>query len=235
MKYFYDFHIHTALSPCGDDDMTPNNIVNMAFLNELDIIAITDHNSCENIKAVMEVAENTDLIVIPGIEVETLEEVHMICLFPSINQALKMQDIVYNNLPNLKNRADIFGKQLIYNSNDEVIGENERMLLTATSLSIEDVVKIAYELSGTAYPAHIDRDSYSIISNLGLIPRSLNIKAIEFSKHVLPKDMIFENKYLEKYIPIQSSDAHYLEDIMEKINFIELENKTITNVINKLI
>ncbi len=235
MKYFYDFHIHTALSPCGDDDMTPNNIVNMAFLNELDIIAITDHNSCENIKAVMEVAENTDLIVIPGIEVETLEEVHMICLFPSINQALKMQDIVYNNLPNLKNRADIFGKQLIYNSNDEVIGENERMLLTATSLSIEDVVKIAYELSGTAYPAHIDRDSYSIISNLGVIPRSLNIKAIEFSKHVLPKDMIFENKYLEKYIPIQSSDAHYLEDIMEKINFIELENKTITNVINKLI
>lgn len=234
MLYAYDLHIHTALSPCGDNDMTPNNIVNMAIIKNLDIIAVTDHNSCENAKAVMEVAENTELIVIPGMEVESSEEVHMICLFPSINKALQMQEIVYKNLPNLKNRTDIFGNQLVYNSKDEVINENERMLITATSLSIANILELSYSFYGIAYPAHIDRDSYSIISNLGLIPKDLNIKAVEFSKHVIPKDIVFEYKYLERYMSIQSSDAHYLEDIMERTNFIELPDKTINSIIRKI-
>lgn len=234
MLYAYDLHIHTALSPCGDNDMTPNNIVNMAIIKNLDIIAVTDHNSCENAKSVMEVAENTGLTVIPGMEVESSEEVHMICLFPSINKALEMQEIVYKNLPNLKNRVDIFGNQLIYNSEDKVIDENERMLITATSLSIDKILDLSYNFDGIAYPAHIDRNSYSIISNLGLIPKDLNIKAVEFSKYVVPKDMVFEYKYLERYMSIQSSDAHYLEDIMERLNFIELPDKTINTIIKKL-
>lgn len=234
MKYAYDLHIHTALSPCGDNDMTPNNIVNMALIKELDIIAITDHNSCENAKAVIEAAQNTSLTVVPGMEVESLEEVHIICLFPKLEYALQMQQIVYDNLPNLKNRVDIFGNQFIYNNNDEIIGENERMLITATNLSINQIIQSANDMNGIAYPAHIDRDSYSILSNLGIIPRDLNINIIEFSKYVSPKDFIFQNGYLQKYLYVQNSDAHYLEDIMERINFIELEDKTLNSIITKL-
>lgn len=234
MKYAYDLHIHTALSPCGDNDMTPNNIVNMALIKELDIIAITDHNSCENAKAVIEVAQNTSLTVVPGMEVESLEEVHIICLFPKLEYALQMQQIVYDSLPNLKNRVDIFGNQFIYNNNDEIIGENERMLITATNLSINQIIQSANDMNGIAYPAHIDRDSYSILSNLGIIPRDLNINIIEFSKYVSPKDFIFQNGYLQKYLYVQNSDAHYLEDIMERINFIELEDKTLNSIITKL-
>lgn len=234
MKYAYDLHIHTALSPCGDNDMTPNNIVNMALIKELDIIAITDHNSCENAKAVIEAAQNTNLTVVPGMEVESLEEIHIICLFPKLEYALQMQQIVYDSLPNLKNRVDIFGNQFIYNNNDEIIGENERMLITATNLSINQIIQSANDMNGIAYPAHIDRDSYSILSNLGIIPRDLNINIIEFSKYISPKDFIFQNGYLQKYLYVQNSDAHYLEDIMERINFIELEDKTLNSIITKL-
>lgn len=233
MKYSYDLHIHTALSPCADNDMTPNNIVNMSLLKQLDIIAITDHNSCENAKAVIEVSKLTDLIVIPGMEVESLEEVHIICLFKDIEAALKMQSIVYDNLPNIKNKPEIFGQQLLYNSKDEIIGENDRLLITATKLSIDDIIQLTDEFDGVAYPAHIDRDSYSILSNLGVIPDDLNIKAIEFSKYVLAQDIFNKYSYLKKYYPIQSSDAHYLENIMERINFIELDKKNIIAIINK--
>lgn len=234
MKYSYDLHIHTALSPCANNDMTPNNIVNMSILKQLDIIAITDHNSCENVKAVIEVSKMTDLIVIPGMEIESSEEVHMICLFKDIENALKMQNIVYDNLPSIKNKPEIFGQQLLYSSKDEIIGENDRLLITATKLSIDDVIQLTEKFDGVVYPAHIDRNSYSILSNLGIVPDDLKIKAIEFSKYVLPQDMFNKYSYLKRYYPIQSSDAHYLEDIMERINFIELDKKNINAIINKL-
>lgn len=231
MKYAYDFHIHTALSPCGDDDMTPNNIVNMALLKELDIIAITDHNSCENVKAVLEVAKGTDLVVIPGMEVETSEEIHMVCLFSDLDSAIRMQDLVYQHLPPLENRAHIFGKQLIFNKEDDVIGENSKLLLTATSLSIYDIVAYVKQFNGVAYPAHIDRSSYSILSNLGWIPEDLDIQAIEISKNANFEKT--ELKY-KQYKIIQSSDAHYLTDIFEREQFLELESKSINEVIKLL-
>lgn len=231
MKYYYDFHIHTALSPCGDEDMTPNNIVNMALLKELDMIAITDHNSCENVEAVMKVAQGTNLLVIPGMEIESSEEVHMICLFPSLEAAKAMQEIVYNSLPPLKNRTDIFGKQLILNEYDDVIGENDRLLLTATSLSVYDLVKEVERQRGVVYPAHIDRKSYSIISNLGWIPEDLGVKTIEISRYAE------FDKYISEYSTfnlIQSSDAHYLQDISEREHFIELAEKSPAKVIEYL-
>ncbi len=231
MKYYYDFHIHTALSPCGDEDMTPNNIVNMALLKELDMIAITDHNSCENVEAVMKVAQDSNLLVIPGMEIETSEEVHMVCLFPSMEAAKEMQEIVYNSLPPLKNRRDIFGRQLIVNEFEEVIGENDRLLLTATSLSVYDVVKYVASFKGATYPAHIDRNSYSIISNLGWIPEDLSINTIEISKNA---DF---DKYMSEYCSLNiiiSSDAHYLPDISEREYSIELSEKSIAKVIEAL-
>lgn len=231
MKYAYDFHIHTALSPCGDNDMTPNNIVNMALLKELDIIAITDHNSCENAAAVMKVAEGTDLIVIPGMEVETSEEIHMVCLFPDIVSANHMQEVVYNHLPPLENRVSIFGEQLILNEEDDIVGENKRLLLTATSLSIYDVVKYVRQFNGVAFPAHIDRSSYSVLSNLGWIPEDLDVHTLEVSKNA---DLEKSKLNYSKYNVIRSSDAHYLPDIFEREQFLDLEFKSISQVIKLL-
>ncbi len=231
MKLAYDFHIHTALSPCGSNDMTPNNIVNMCILKGLDVIAITDHNTCGNVEAVMKVAKETDLIVIAGMEVETSEEIHVVCLFPTLAIAKIFEKVVFEKLPNIKNREDIFGEQLLLDEEDEVIGKQAQMLITATQMDLYTLVKEVSNLGGVAIPAHVDRTSYSIISNLGFVPPDLNIKSIEFSKNVTINDFLKKHSYLQKYHQIFSSDAHYLEDISEKNNFLTMDQeKKVTDV-----
>lgn len=235
MKAAYDLHIHSSLSPCADNDMTPNNIVNMSILKGLDIIAITDHNSCANVKEIMSCAENTPLLVIPGMEVETTEEIHVVCLFPDSESAIEMQRIVYSSLPNLKNRENIFGEQLILDSNDELTGKEDRLLLTSTSISINEVFEIVNnKLHGFAIPAHIDRQANSLLSTFGVIPEDIYIPCVEIS------DKITENSLLEKELKqknikiIRSSDAHYLWNIHERQWYMEVENLTIENVIKTL-
>ncbi len=219
----YDFHIHTGASPCADNTMTPNNIVNMAQLKELDAIAITDHNNCANMKAVLEVAKGTPLTVLPGMEIETSEEFHVVALFETLEQVMAMETIIQAHLPKIKNRKDIFGEQLIYNAEDEIVGEIERLLLTATALSIYDLVPIIADLGGVCYPAHIDRPSYSIISSLGSIPPDLGLANIEVSRHVNINN--FKATYPGLRV-MQSSDAHYLEDIFERRSYMEVEDNT---------
>lgn len=231
MKRAYDFHIHTAASPCGDESMTPNNIVNMARLKGLDAIAITDHNSCANMTAILELVKGSSLIVIPGMEIESSEEIHLIALFETLEQVVEMEKIVHSNLPNLKNRKDIFGDQIIYDSNDEIIGEVERLLLTATALSVYDLVKIVKEIGGVCYPAHIDRPSNSIISSLGAIPPDLEIVNLEVSRHVNRNN--FELTYPGVRI-IQSSDAHYLGDILERQSYMDVEINTVKAWMTKI-
>lgn len=224
MKCAYDFHIHTGASPCGHNDMTPNNIVNMSVLKGLDAIAITDHHSCANIQAVMEVASQTNLTIIPGMEIETSEEVHMIALFDDVKKAIQMEEIIHKHLPSIPNREDIFGEQMIYNSKDEVVGCIDRLLLTATSLSVSDTFNIVHELSGVCYPAHIDKSVYSIISNLGFIPPDLPIRNVEISKKANIE--VYKKTYPLLRI-IQSSDAHFLWDISERENYMEIEKNTL--------
>ncbi|NMA82534.1 MAG: PHP domain-containing protein [Epulopiscium sp.] len=231
MRYYYDLHIHTALSPCGNEDMTPNNIVNMALLKELDIIAITDHNSAENVAAVVNVAKNTPLLVIPGMEIETAEEVHIVALFPSIKAVQVMQEWVYETLPPLQNRVDIFGAQRILNAEDEMIGENPRLLLTATSLPLKETLNRIQALHGVGIPAHVDRNSYSILSNLGAFPPDLYIPTIEISKHLPLSEG--QQQFRQKKV-IQSSDAHYLGDIAEAINYLDLPSRTIEALLEYL-
>lgn len=230
MKFAVDFHIHSVLSPCGDDDMTPNNIVNMAILKGLDIIALTDHNSCKNLPAVMEVAKKQGLMVIPGMEVQTKEEVHVLCLFKDLNSAMKFDEIVYDCLPGIVNNEEVFGKQLIMNSQDIVIGKEEKLLISSCSLSIDDVFILVKGLGGFCIPAHVDRIGYSIIANLGFIPPSLNIKTVEFSKKESPENIIIKFPYLKKYNYIVSSDAHYLWDISEREFFIDIEYLSFTEI-----
>lgn len=231
MRRAYDFHIHTAASPCADETMTPNNIVNMALLKELDAIAITDHNTCANLRAVLEVAKDTPLVVLPGMEIETSEEFHVVALFETLEQAITMEGIVQGAMPAISNQKDIFGDQLIYDAQDQVVGEIDRLLLTASGLSIYEIVKIIADLGGVCYPAHIDRPSYSIISSLGAIPPDLGLSSIEISRHA--NKYGFETSYPDMRI-IQSSDAHYLGDILERQSYMMVRANTPKEWITKI-
>lgn len=203
--------------------MTPNNIVNMALLKGLDIIAVTDHNSAENLAPVLELGRKRQIIVVPGMEVETAEEVHAVTLFPDLKHALQVQKIVYDHLSEIKNREDIFGEQRILNASDEIVGRVEPLLITAAALSIEDVFRITEEAGGICIPAHVDRSSHSIFSNLGAIPEELPVKNIEISKDCDSASFLEEHPGLADYGILRSSDAHYLWDISERENYIETE------------
>lgn len=221
---YYDFHIHSALSPCGDTDMTPNNIVNMAALSGLDAIAVSDHNSVKNVRAAMAVGERCNVSVLPGMEVETAEEVHILTIYKTIEAAEEAAKEVYKNLPNIKNRPEIFGRQFIMDDMDNVIGEEERLLISPTTLSIERLFDIVKDAKGIFVPAHVDRHSYSVLTNLGFIPDNIDIRYIEISKAVSDVPAYLESrKELLKYGIFRNSDAHYLEDISEKGAFFDVE------------
>lgn len=220
MKLSYDLHIHSALSPCGDNDMTPNNIANMAIIKGLDMIALTDHNSCGNLRALTEAAGDR-LLVIPGIEVETSEDVHVACYFPTIEKAEKMAAEVMQRLPKIKNDSAIFGNQYYMDSNDEVTSEEEILLVNAADMDIYEVFAMAAKLGGAAVPAHIDRTSYSVLSNLGFIPPDLPVTSVEITSANLDR---MKNEY-SQYNILTNSDAHYLENISEPENFIDLPGK----------
>ena len=218
MRLYYDLHIHSLLSPCGDNDMTPNNIVNMAKLNELDIIAITDHNSCRNCSAAIKVGEEVGITVVPGMELTTSEDIHVVCLFPDLESADKFDNYVYDRLMKIPNQADIFGHQYVMNENDEIIDEVDMLLINSCNISIMNVKEIVKSFGGVAIPAHVNRDSYSIIAVLGEIVPECNFDFIEVSRSGNPENY--------NYPSIQNSDAHYLENISENERFIELEKNT---------
>lgn len=230
MKLYYDFHIHSALSPCGDNDMTPNNLINMSIIKGLDAVALTDHNACENIRAAAAVAGDK-IIFIPGMEVETSEEVHIVTLFPTADAAEEMQRILVDSSSYIPNRPEIFGNQYIMDENDEICGEIDRMLVTASGLDIYTVVAAAKDLGGIAYPAHIDRESYSVLSNLGFIPPDLDISAVEITEK---SRTALEWEYSNRYNIITSSDAHYLWDISERNHYIEVSDASVRGILNAI-
>lgn len=230
MKLYYDFHIHSALSPCGDNDMTPNNLINMSIIKGLDAVALTDHNACENVRAAAAVAGDK-IIFIPGMEVETSEEVHIVTLFPTTDAAEEMQRILVDSSPYIPNRPEIFGNQYIMDENDEICGEIDRMLVTASGLDIYTVVAAAKDLGGIAYPAHIDRESYSVLSNLGFIPPDLDISAVEITEK---SRTALEGEYSNRYNIITSSDAHYLWDISERNHYIEVSDASVRGILNAI-
>lgn len=229
LKCYYDLHIHSALSPCGDNDMTPNNIVNMAIIKGLDIISVTDHNSCGNVESVIKAAENK-LLVIPGMEIESIEEVHICCYFPDIKACKEMWDIVKANMQGIKNKPQIFGNQYYMDENDNISGEEEELLVSATKLPFEKVIEFAKKCGGVAVPAHIDRSSYSVLSNLGFIPDIPDIKTVEITKK--NREKYFDD--YKQYNIITNSDAHYLWDIAEPEFSIDIMSKSDKDLIDFL-
>ena len=208
-----DLHIHTCLSPCATLDMTPMKIVKEACHKGLNVIAITDHNSAENTGAVIAAARNTGLAIIPGIEVTTSEEAHIVGLFGDAEGALSMQDLVYENLQGGENKEEIFGIQVVANELDEVESINNRLLIGATDLGLEEAVAAIHDRGGLAVAAHIDRESFSIVSQLGFIPRDLGLDAVEISRGMGLKEARRHFSGYDWAPFISSSDAHGLEEI----------------------
>ena len=227
MRLNYDFHIHSCLSPCGDNDMTPNNIVGMAGILELNAIAVSDHNSALNLPAVCKLGEEQGLLVVPAIEITTAEEVHVLSLFPSLESALHMGEEIYTLLPDVPNAPEIFGDQLILDENDQVAGTVEKLLINATSLSIEKTFDKVRSYGGVPIPAHIDKTAYSIISNLGFIPPELEARTVEVKSPPCSAS--------EGYRVITNSDAHALETMsVHEGNTIEIPRKTVADVLTLL-
>lgn len=229
-----DFHIHSALSPCGDEDMTPNNVVNMAILKGLDAIAITDHNTAENAWAFVEVGKQLGLTVIPGMELQTKEEVHGICLFPELSAALEFQRIVHEKLPELLNNERVFGPQLLLDTEDEVIGHQQRLLLTSAELSLEEAYGFVKSLGGVFIPAHIDKGANGIISTLGFIPENIDFKTLEYKSWDKVNNFIKCGLLRADYQFIRSSDAHYLQDILEEGNELECSGNDVPSILRSL-
>lgn len=234
MKVYYDLHLHSCLSPCGDDDMTPYNLVNMAKICGLDVIALTDHNSCLNCATAMKIGNQIGIEVIAGMELCTSEEIHVVCLFESLDKALEFSEYVKQNSPKIMNREKIFGNQFIMNEQDEVLAKQEQLLTIASEISIEQVPNLMKEFGAVAYPAHIDRASYSIISSLGDFPSYLDFNAYEVAD--ISKNEELRNKYssIKSKKMISSSDAHYLENMRDKQLYFELKNSKTKTIIDFL-
>lgn len=232
MKLYYDFHIHSCLSPCGDKDMTPNNIVNFAKIMGYDVISLTDHNTALNCPAVAKLAEENGITFIPGMELCTSEEVHIVCLFYKLEDALKFSEYVKSTMPPIKNKPSVFGEQLICDENDNVVGQEEFLLVTASGISTEKVVKKVAEYNGICYPAHIDRSSFSILSNLGTIDEYFGFKCAEIYDTTKEIELKKKYPYLEKLKILSDSDAHYLENMRIPDQIIEVSENNINAILD---
>ena len=233
MSLFYDFHIHSCLSPCAEEDMTPYNLVNLSAIMGMEAIALTDHNSCQNCGAAMRAGEAAGITVIPGMELCTSEEVHVVCLFEELKAAEEFSDYVLSTMPPVKNRPEIFGTQLIMDETDQILGSQDILLTTASGISISSIEKIIDGYGGVCYPAHIDRSSYSVISNLGMITEEMGFEVAEVSPNGDIDKLIAQHPILKKMKILTSSDAHRLESLPPAQLSLHTENN-IKSIINHL-
>lgn len=229
-SFSYDFHVHSCLSPCGDMDMTPNNIVNLAKMVECDILALTDHNSCKNTPAAIKAGEAAGLLVIPGMELCVAEEAHVVCLFEEVKAALEFDEYIYAHMPHVKNKAEVFGEQAILDENDERIGTEENLLLVSSFVTVNEVQKLVESYGGVAFPAHIDRDSFSVVASLGSIPEEADFAVAELTFPCSYEEMAERNPEIADKLILRSSDAHYLDTLAgekKRIHLPELSRKAV--------
>ena len=215
--FTYDLHVHSCLSPCGDDDMTPCNIAGMAYLAGVRIVALTDHNSCKNCPAFFTACEEYGVTPIAGCELTTSEEIHMVGLFEGLKEPLAFDEAIQPYRMPLKNRVEIFGGQPIMGKDDEVIGEDPWFLPAATSLSLSDAAALVREMGGIAYPAHIDRESNGLLAILGMFPDEPVFELCEV------RDKENAEKLSGGRRVVVSSDAHRLTDFAVTLNHMELD------------
>lgn len=217
MEVFCDLHIHTCLSPCASDEMTPWNIVGMARVKGLDLIAITDHNSALNVRQAMLAGEAYGVSVVPGMEVTSREEVHILAYFRTLEADLAFGAEVYAHLPDIQNRRELFGNQMIIGDGDETAGTVDKLLLNAISLSVDEITRLAAEYGGVCVPAHINRGANGMIGALGLMPPLPSYPVIEVAARLPCMEVATRGRRV-----LHSSDAHRLEDIAERTFALDL-------------
>ncbi len=217
-----DLHVHTCLSPCAESEMVPTAIVDQAKRMGLDIIGICDHNSAENVRAVLEAGRRRDLPVIPGMEITSREEVHVLGLFRDEEVLSALQNLVYGNLPG-ENNPDFFGAQTIVDECDDVIGSTTKLLIGATGFSLEETVQVIHEAGGLAIAAHIDRERFGLVGQLGFVPEGLPVDAMEVSPHASVEAW-------DDYTVVTFSDAHVLRDIGRSSTSFLLEEATLEEI-----
>ena len=228
--YYYDLHLHSCLSPCGDMDMSVNNIVNMALLKGLQIIALTDHNSCKNVPAILKAAEKTTLSVLPGMELSTAEDIHCVCLFGTLSDAMAFDEYVHSRLYPIKNKPEIYGEQVILNEFDEPVGTEELLLVNASAIPIAEVPQLVKRYHGLVFPAHIDKNAFSILSSLGFIPLEYAFTAVEVYRPEAFFAAERNRRIAAPYRVVTNSDAHYLWDISEAVRTLSLDSPDFAGV-----
>lgn len=224
-RYYYDFHIHSCLSPCGDNDMTPNNIAGVCALAGLQIAALTDHNSVKNCPAFYQAAKKQGIIPIAGMELTTAEDIHVVCLFEELADAMAFGVAVDERRIRIPNRVDIFGDQIIMNAEDEPIGVEEDLLPNATMLSLDDVPPLVEQYRGVCFPAHIDREANGIIAILGTVPEYPAFDCAELRDHINKEEYQAKYPNLQNKRLLCGSDAHYLWDIRDAEAYFDLEDE----------
>lgn len=219
-RFYYDLHLHSCLSPCADNDNTPRNLAGVGKLAGLQLMALTDHNTCRNCPAFFEAAAEMGIIPVAGMELTTAEDIHMVCLFPTLSDALAFDEEIDTRRVRIKNRPDIFGEQLLTDAADNVLGVEEHLLSNATGVSLDESVPLAAKYHGVCYPAHIDREANGILAVLGMLPDTPRFSCVEL--HDSEKEPPLRAKMTLPQTVIISSDAHYLWDIRDKANTLEL-------------
>lgn len=214
-SFFYDLHLHSCLSPCGDEMMTPASIAGISALNGLDFAALTDHNSCRNCPAFLKACEAYGMIGIPGMELTTSEDFHCVLLFEQLEDALSFDVYTEQHRMHIPNKAEIYGHQYIMDEHDRILGEEKDLLIPATSISFEDLSDLADAFHAVMFPAHIDKSSSSLLSSLGSIPPTSRFHTAEFHDLHLFHAIKNSNPYLDCCHIISNSDAHRLEDIRD--------------------
>lgn len=227
--YRADLHIHSCLSPCAELDMTPRAIVRAAIEKGLDIIALTDHNSMENVEVIKRIGLDR-IFVLAGLEVTSSEEIHILALFDDTERAEKMQSLVYKNLASGENDERLYGHQVVVNENDEVLSLNKRLLIGATGLSAREIVESVHYLGGISIASHVNKESFSVISQLGFIPKDLSFDALEFSPQMSKQEALRRFPELSRFPWVSFSDAHYPQDIGRRITVFKMDGISVKDI-----
>jgi PHP family Zn ribbon phosphoesterase len=232
--YKADLHIHTVLSPCGGLDMSPVNIIRQAVLKKLDIIAITDHNSTRHCRIAQEIGKKAGITVLAGAEINTSEEIHCLAFFEDIDKADFFQQYIDVHMTELQNKPEVFGHQYIVDEEENILGEESRLLYAALKIGIDEISQYVTEMNGIFIPAHINRKSNGIYNQLGFLPASLKANALEVSLRYEYESFLKEHPETANFSLVQNSDAHSLERIGALTTDYYLEQPILKEIIQAL-
>jgi len=233
MNYSFDLHFHSCLTPYGDEHMTPQLIATECSLEGYDIVALTDYNTCGNCAAFLAAAEAKGLLAIPGMELCLREDAHVICLFPSLERALSFEKLVRSKLPDIENNPDVFGHQTLVDEFDQVIGEDSAFLVGSCDIGAYEIVDLVEQYGGVVYPAHLDLNAYSVLSNLGLWDPAMKFHLVEVTANC-PDNFFDAVPFLSDVRHITGCNAHSVEEISPVHQVMDLPERTVQAVFDWL-